>query len=429
MASFLALPSAEGNTCALRIKKHTAKDIENGHARNKRRLSSDDQELDVIKKKSKKKKHSADVDGNTDDQELDVIKKKSKKKKHSASGNDVSNDEKHDGVKQKSENEAVASKSLSSSAGRRFTVSLAIPGSLMSSASRQTQELSTLLAGQVARAAAIFAVDEIIVFDEACSLPTMPGNGQDVVDEASALAPLERNGTQWNDAALLALLLRYSECPQYLRKHLFGVLPALRCAGLLSPLAAQHHLLRDERTFFREGVVLESGLVDVGLFSVRTDKRLRPGLRVTLRDPGGYGGADGAVWSAVSPCTPRVECGLSWGYKVKLVNGLSGVLAAARDYDCVIGTSERGSNIDELSPPLPSFKKMLIVFGGVHGLEASMQADYTFNEHYNAPDPAPLFQHYFNTCPNQASRTIRTEEAIFITLSGLRRAIGANGLS
>ena len=50
------------------------------------------------------------------------------------------------------------------SAGRSYTVSLALPGSIIENA--QSAELRTYLAGQVARAAAVFNVDEVIVFNE-----------------------------------------------------------------------------------------------------------------------------------------------------------------------------------------------------------------------------------------------------------------------
>jgi hypothetical protein len=47
---------------------------------------------------------------------------------------------------------------------RNYTVSIAIPGSILDNA--QNAELKTYLVGQVARAAAIFHVDEIIIFRE-----------------------------------------------------------------------------------------------------------------------------------------------------------------------------------------------------------------------------------------------------------------------
>ena len=59
---------------------------------------------------------------------------------------------------------------------------------------------------------------------------------------------------------------------------------------------------------------------------------------------------------------------------------------------------------------------MLIVFGGVKGLEYSLECDNSLS----VDDVSLLFHHYLNTCPDQGSRTIRTEEAILITLATLR---------
>lgn len=58
----------------------------------------------------------------------------------------------------------------------------------------------------------------------------------------------------------------------------------------------------------------------------------------------------------------------------------------------------------------------LIIFGGLKGLEEAVENDETFN----TDDPSDLFEYYLNTLPNQGSRTIRTEEAIIVTLASLR---------
>lgn len=50
------------------------------------------------------------------------------------------------------------------------------------------------------------------------------------------------------------------------------------------------------------------------------------------------------------------------------------------------------------------------MFGGVKGLESSVEAD----EGLKIADPQLLFNFYLNTCPEQGSRTIRTEVS-FIT--------------
>ena len=47
----------------------------------------------------------------------------------------------------------------------------------------------------------------------------------------------------------------------------------------------------------------------------------------------------------------------------------------------------------------------MIVFGGLKGLEYSLDAD----EHLMISAAELLFDHYVNTCPTQGSRTIRTE--------------------
>lgn len=64
----------------------------------------------------------------------------------------------------------------------------------------QSAELATAAAGQIARAAAIFNVDEIVVIDDAVDLPREPG----AVGAA---------------AAFLARVLQYLETPQYLRRQ------------------------------------------------------------------------------------------------------------------------------------------------------------------------------------------------------------------
>lgn len=51
-----------------------------------------------------------------------------------------------------------------SSPGCPPTLSVALPGSILNNA--QSLELRTYLAGQIARACAIFCVDEVVVFDE-----------------------------------------------------------------------------------------------------------------------------------------------------------------------------------------------------------------------------------------------------------------------
>ena len=62
------------------------------------------------------------------------------------------------------------------------------------------------------------------------------------------------------------------------------------------------------------------------------------------------------------------------------------------------------------------------MFGGVEGLEFALENDDVLE----ADDPRLLFDHYLNSLPRQASKTIRTEEAILITLAALRPKLQIN---
>lgn len=85
-------------------------------------------------------------------------------------------------------------------------------------------------------------------------------------------------------------------------------------------------------------------------------------------------------------------------------------------YDLTIGTSDKGTSIDDIAAASLQYKHLLIVFGGLQGIEAAVESD----EALDVTDASLLFDHYLNTLPNQGSRTIRTEEAILISLAALR---------
>ncbi|KAK6196031.1 hypothetical protein SNE40_001334 [Patella caerulea] len=305
-----------------------------------------------------------------------------------------------------------------SSSGRHYTISLALPGSILENA--QSRELRTYLAGQIARAAVVFNVDEIVIFDES-------GSGLSEKDGYDNSRLKKGKGN-----VQMARILQFLECPQYLRKNFFPMHEDLKYAGLLNPLDSPHHMRASDVVEYREGVVLDKppkagkSFVNVGLYQrdVLIDRQLEAGVRVTIQLDLNTSDEKQIKGKVVSPSTPRVESGLYWGYNLRLATNLSSVLTQCPHkggYDLTIGTSERGDSIDDFAPP--TFKHGIIVFGGVQGLETSLAADSTLN----IDDPSLLFQHYLNTCPNQGSRTIRTEEAILITMSALRPKLISSG--
>ena len=289
---------------------------------------------------------------------------------------------------------------------RMRTVAVALPGSILDNA--QTPELRTYLAGQVARAMAIFNVDEVIVFDDG----TVP------------VASSSRR--QASTCNLMARILQYLETPQYLRKSFFPKHPDLQYAGLLNPLDAPHHVRANDCVSFREGIVInhptkphKGSYVDCGLQKeVQIDRKLEPGTRVTVRM--GEEKKRAYVGKAVSPHTPKTEGGLYWGYSVRVADSLGRVFSECPHvdgYDVTIGTSERGSDVNLLTSLDDSTCHVLIVFGGVKGIEAALEND----ESLRVSDARHLFDYWVNTCPNQGSRTIRTEEALLVSLAAFRR--------
>ena len=131
---------------------------------------------------------------------------------------------------------------------------------------------------------------------------------------------------------------------------------------------------------------------------------------------------------AVAPSAPREEAGYYWGYSVRSASSLSAVLTECTfdgGYDMTIGTSERGVPVSSLNDTsssdgsIPEFSYLLIVFGGVAGLEVAVKADEELKR-LGVKSPEALFDHWVNLCPGQGSRTIRTEEAVWLGLMGLR---------
>ncbi|KQK04438.1 putative methyltransferase C9orf114 [Brachypodium distachyon] len=286
---------------------------------------------------------------------------------------------------------------------RKPTVSIAVAGSIIDNA--QSLELATLLAGQIARAATVFRIDEIVVFD---SCPP--------VENASGAEAEEESGAQF-----LIRILQYLETPQYLRRRLFPMHKNFKFVGLLPPLDAPHHVRRHEWSEFREGVTLggdrsKGTLVDVGLSKdILVEQILEPGKRVTVAMGTNRDITTACVRKVVPPSSPSDEMGSYWGYKVRYASNLSGVFNGSpykEGYDHIIGTSEHGEAIGSSELTLPAFRHLLIAFGGLAGLEESIEEDINLK----GKGAKDVFTSYLNTCPNQGSRTIRTEEALLISL-------------
>jgi len=274
----------------------------------------------------------------------------------------------------------------------KHQISIAVPASFVSDIPHLREK--TVKIGSLARAAAIFRIDEIIIF------PDLP------------------NVNQSRDANLIATILSYVEAPQYLRKRLFKIKPELRYAGILPPLRTPHHPLSDKmKTLkigeYREGVVIsftrEGSYVDIGVERPILVPKARLSLdnRVTIRiiDLGKYPKA---------VLVNRSEIQLYWGYRTTVSNVSFGQLVKIRAFDLVIATSKRGTSFakvrDKLAERWKKSRSILIAFGApTHGLY-----EIVAREHLELDRVAHFT---VNTMPNQGTETVRTEEAVFASLA------------
>ena len=190
-----------------------------------------------------------------------------------------------------------------------------------------------------------------------------------------------------------------------------------------------HHLRANEWCEYREGVTTRSSRegteVDVGLtdpYLIR-DVQIPQKARVTVRLDQATKEAE-----AVSPAAPREEKGYYWGYSVRRCSTLSDVFTECPfdgGYDLSFGMSERGEQLhDTFARDMPQYQHMLVVLGGVAGLETAARNDVELTKRgVTGSSVNELFDHWVNLVPGQGSRTIRTEEAVWCGLMGLQEVV------
>ncbi|UCE95820.1 MAG: RNA-binding protein [Candidatus Bathyarchaeota archaeon] len=270
-------------------------------------------------------------------------------------------------------------------------LSIAIPASLVSDIPHLREKTSRI--GTIGRAAAIFGVDEVVIFPDSYAK------------------------NQSREIDLIATILSYLETPQYLRKRLFKIRPELKYAGVLPPLRTPHHPLpkraKDLVTGeYREGVtvshVKEGTIVDVGVerHALIRSKKLPKNVRVTVRIRKTKRRLEAEIVS-------RNEISEYWGYQITCYSRTLGKLLQRQTYDLILATSRNGKPfqgiLEELTSRWGTSHKILIVFGApAQGLyEIVKREGLKLDE---------ITDFVANTIPHQKVETVRTEEALLVTL-------------
>ena len=278
-----------------------------------------------------------------------------------------------------------------------LSLSIAIPSSFIdvySSKAQKTQQI-----GRIARAAAIFHVDEILVYLD------------------------HDDRKQARNQQVITRVLEYVETPQYLRKHLFGKISELQYAGLLPPLRTPHHPLEKHSKGLKQGEIREGyafkeknlSVIDVGVESYLPlldaqliDFPTRMTVKISRTKSGDL------VARPSRPPRPSIY----WGYKVIGIQSLIGeFLLKSSSYGYIVALSRKGVAISKkrelLHRQWKQANRLLLLFGShKEGL-----AEILERERYQL---SSIANHTINLLSHQGVATVRTEEAVGIGLAIFR---------
>ncbi len=258
-----------------------------------------------------------------------------------------------------------------------------------SSLTMETRDMRvrTLKVGLIARAAAVFRVNRIVIYKD----------------------------PDFDDSRFINMVLQYMDTPQYLRKLLIPRREELRHVGILPPLRTPHHPV-DSKTSalrigeYRVGAVVESVGSDRGVWveigvdrpiPLRTDKKFKVGQRLNVR-----------IFSqnplAAEP-VDRKEIPQYWGYETEIVRSIEDYLGSKAAL--VLLTSRKGRTLNpgilqKIEEELGQKRDLAVVFGSpARGVDAFLSKE-------------ALERHsMINTIPHQGTETVRLEEAVFATLA------------
>jgi predicted SPOUT superfamily RNA methylase MTH1 len=275
-----------------------------------------------------------------------------------------------------------------------MTLKVAIPDTSLADSTNLRQK--TAKAGRIARALAVFRVEEVFVY------------------KTGFLPP-----SKMRDADLLVKLLRYLDTPQYLRRRVFPKSSSLQYTGTLPPLRTRSHPLQSSLADLdvgsvRWGVQVRSNQIDIGF-----DKLITHNEPVSERDP--------TLFRVISK-SPKITLEVIersdvqeyWGYESGRIKSLVDLLKESTDMTR-IGFSRKAPSFknmeDDLSSTISNTKSVLAIFGGPEKGVIELCANET-------EDVKHHIDFWINTISDQGTETVRLEEALFISLGLLNSSFG-----
>jgi predicted SPOUT superfamily RNA methylase MTH1 len=278
-----------------------------------------------------------------------------------------------------------------------MTTSVLVPASLAREAEDKRE--ATRKIGYVARAATVFRVDRLTVYPDPDGV------------------------RRWGDG-FVETVLRYAATPPYLRKEVWDRRGELEYAGVLPPLriAPRTGSGSDESGSLRQGIVTEVGSdgrvrVNCGLqhpisLVVPPSMEVGEGERVSVRV------------SSRSPVRAKLVDEPPSGFAVDatdldaaLSRDDAGVTIAASRYGEELTVDRLGQLVERIRTD-DGDPAMTVAFGAPErGLPSILDVDPDTVAGETGDDRR--FGLWLNTVPNQGSKVVRTEEAMFATLASL----------
>ena len=268
---------------------------------------------------------------------------------------------------------------------------IAIPDSSVSDNSDLRMKTEKLF--QISRIAAIFKVEEILIYHDPYLKPSHARRERKKIES----------------------ILKYIECPQYLRKRLIPLSRDTAAVGILSPLAIPHHTksrdlkqneIREAAIFLNQNKVVAAvggpELLEVdGWKKSLKEKTLRVTVQIVKKD---------GKFQARIVSKPPTET--YWGYKVNYSeNVLSKALLNRNEYK--IATSRSCGTLTNFKGERSQKRNLLIAFGGPYdGIPEMLKTE------------RKKISDVFDTCVSSlnkyGTRSLRLEEAMMITFSRLQ---------
>ena len=243
---------------------------------------------------------------------------------------------------------------------------------------------------QIARAAGIFQVDNIIIYKDGKEFET--------------------------DSKLLTTILRYLETPQHFRKQLYPKSGLLQFVGALSPLKIPNQVVTSDpkqvkKNDIREGIILGKNgkkIIDIGIdYTIQYHGKKEIGKRVIVKIKQGF--PDFVVYDIEKDQLPNF-----WSYNVKHGGNLLTLLNEWKGPKILTSRKSKKFNNESISKILSSKEAVLVVFGTTDkGIHEILNKKISTIQNFKA----------WNFFPHQGTETVRLEEAILGCLAILNTKI------